>query len=283
MTIINMSGGKPAKPVVVEAVEETPSTLPYTFSPREGVDYLSSVTVGKDPNLVPENVKKDVSIFGVMGTYQGSGGGSIADYVIPWPCSSLPFIPLTEFEGERPAGADASVYFTRPQFAVTLADSATGDVHVKPNPGIDYYTGPYRMTPMQVDIAQGSHTSLPVSTLGTSSGTTTNLAGEIRTAINQVFPGTYSTELPFTGTVIPVAFGKINPYSSLAIGWESQPEPIAITGVLSPGQGSATKTTMTVNIPSDISMLCYCSGMGTGNLYMGLAIIDLAFDMRDYI
>ena len=71
MTIINMSGGKPAKPIVVEAVEETPSTLPYTFSPREGVDYLSSVTVGKDPNLVPGNVKKDVTIFGVEGTYEG--------------------------------------------------------------------------------------------------------------------------------------------------------------------------------------------------------------------
>lgn len=64
-----MSGGKPAKPVVVEAVEDTPSTLPYTFSPREGVDYLSSVTVGKDPNLVPGNIKKDVSIFGTVGTY----------------------------------------------------------------------------------------------------------------------------------------------------------------------------------------------------------------------
>lgn len=75
MTIINMSGGKPAKPIVVEAVEETPSTLPYTFLPKEGVDYLSSVTVGKDPNLVPGNVKKDVSIFGVEGTFEGSGGG----------------------------------------------------------------------------------------------------------------------------------------------------------------------------------------------------------------
>lgn len=70
MTIINMSGGKPAKPIVVEAVEETPSTLPYTFLPKDGVDYLSSVTVGKDPNLVPGNVKKDVSIFGTVGTLE---------------------------------------------------------------------------------------------------------------------------------------------------------------------------------------------------------------------
>ena len=79
MTIINMSGGKPAKPVVVEAVEETPSTLPYTFMPKEGVDYLSSVTVGKDPNLVPGNVKKDVSIFGTVGTLESGGAGISKD------------------------------------------------------------------------------------------------------------------------------------------------------------------------------------------------------------
>lgn len=70
MTIINMAGGKSSKPIVVEAVEDTPSTLPHTYTPREGVDYLSSVTVGKDPNLVPGNVKKDVSIFGTVGTYE---------------------------------------------------------------------------------------------------------------------------------------------------------------------------------------------------------------------
>ena len=92
MTIINMSGGKPAKPVVVEAVEETPSTLPYTFSPREGVDYLSSVTVGKDPNLVPENVKKDVSIFGTVGTLESGGGIDISQDPISIGVNRLPFM-----------------------------------------------------------------------------------------------------------------------------------------------------------------------------------------------
>ena len=76
MTIINMAGGKSSKPIVVEAVEDTPSTLPHTYEPREGVDYLSSVTVGKDPNLVPGNVKKDVSIFGTVGTLE-SGTGDV--------------------------------------------------------------------------------------------------------------------------------------------------------------------------------------------------------------
>ena len=80
-----MSGGKPAKPVVVEAVEDTPSTLPHTYAPREGVDYLSSVTVGKDPNLVPGNVKQGVTIFGTEGTYEGTTTvtGDLPDYRPP--------------------------------------------------------------------------------------------------------------------------------------------------------------------------------------------------------
>lgn len=79
MTIINMTGGPAPKPIVVEAVEETPSTLPHTFLPREGVDYLSSVTVGKDPNLLPGNVKKDVTIFGTTGTLESGGSGDCSD------------------------------------------------------------------------------------------------------------------------------------------------------------------------------------------------------------
>lgn len=74
MTIINMSGGKPAKPIVVEAVEDTPSTLPHTYKPSEGYDYLSSVTVGADPNLQSGNIKQGVSIFGVEGTLTSGGG-----------------------------------------------------------------------------------------------------------------------------------------------------------------------------------------------------------------
>lgn len=96
MTIINMSGGKPAKPIVVEAVEDTPSTLPHTYVPREGVDYLSSVTVGKDPNLVPENVKKDVSIFGTVGTLESGGGTTMlpdnSDLLAPGKTTPIAYI-----------------------------------------------------------------------------------------------------------------------------------------------------------------------------------------------
>jgi hypothetical protein len=47
----------------------------YDQTIAEGT-YLSGDQIIKgDYNLVPENIKKDVSIFGVTGTYEGSGGG----------------------------------------------------------------------------------------------------------------------------------------------------------------------------------------------------------------
>lgn len=36
---------------------------------------MSSVTITKPATMVPENIKKDVNIGGVVGTYAGSGGG----------------------------------------------------------------------------------------------------------------------------------------------------------------------------------------------------------------
>ena len=33
-------------------------------------DYIDSATIIKDENLIPENIKKDVNIFGVVGTYE---------------------------------------------------------------------------------------------------------------------------------------------------------------------------------------------------------------------
>lgn len=45
-----------------------------TVSPTSGYDGLSSVTIEKDSDLVAENIKKDVNVFGVVGTLESSGG-----------------------------------------------------------------------------------------------------------------------------------------------------------------------------------------------------------------
>lgn len=51
----------------------TPSASSQNITPDSG-KFLSKVTVNGDSNLVAGNIKSGVSIFGVAGSYEGSGG-----------------------------------------------------------------------------------------------------------------------------------------------------------------------------------------------------------------
>ncbi len=55
----------------------TPSTMAQTIQPN--VYLTGAQTIQGDTNLVPENIKEAVSIFGVTGTYAGSG----SDFAVP--------------------------------------------------------------------------------------------------------------------------------------------------------------------------------------------------------
>lgn len=72
MTIINMSGGKAGKPPVYQARTVQPTQFPTTVQPQEGYDALSQVTVNAPANLLAQNIRKDVSIAGVVGTYEAT-------------------------------------------------------------------------------------------------------------------------------------------------------------------------------------------------------------------
>ena len=56
----------------------TPTGSEFVETPEDGVDGFSEVTVEGDDNLVPENILKGVTIYGVTGTAETSkpGGGS---------------------------------------------------------------------------------------------------------------------------------------------------------------------------------------------------------------
>lgn len=70
MTIINMSGGRAGKTPVYQSRNVTPTQFPMTVQPQEGYDALSSVQVNAPANLLAQNIRKDVNIAGVVGTYE---------------------------------------------------------------------------------------------------------------------------------------------------------------------------------------------------------------------
>lgn len=71
---LKATGTAKASAPTLQAKTVTPSSAEQTVTPDSGYDGLSSVTVEGDANLVPGNIKSGVSIFGVIGTYEGSGG-----------------------------------------------------------------------------------------------------------------------------------------------------------------------------------------------------------------
>lgn len=73
---VNVSSQAP----VIQSLNVTPTTSSQTITAPSGVDgytpvNVSAVTSSIDSNIVAGNIKKDVSILGVTGTYEGSGGG----------------------------------------------------------------------------------------------------------------------------------------------------------------------------------------------------------------
>lgn len=64
-----------------DTLSVTPSTSSQTLtptSPKNGFTQVnvSAVTSSIDNNIIAENIKKDVTILGITGSYEGSGGGS---------------------------------------------------------------------------------------------------------------------------------------------------------------------------------------------------------------
>ena len=70
---ITVSGSNTSNLTTKGATTYTPTTTDQTIA--SGTYLTGTQTIVGDANLVAGNIKKDVAIFGVTGTYEGSGGG----------------------------------------------------------------------------------------------------------------------------------------------------------------------------------------------------------------
>lgn len=72
---VSVSGSNTSQLTAKAAATYTPTTADQTIASGQ---YLTGTqTIKGDANLLAENIKKDVSIFGVTGTFEGSGGGGV--------------------------------------------------------------------------------------------------------------------------------------------------------------------------------------------------------------
>lgn len=88
----------------IQSLNVTPSTSAQTITAPSGTDGYSpvnvaAVTASIDSNISAENIKKDVQILGVTGSYEGSGGGgaSNGDFYVMIAPSGSNYNKLTSF------------------------------------------------------------------------------------------------------------------------------------------------------------------------------------------
>lgn len=85
-------------PAQLQEKTVTPTKEGLSVVPDSGFDGMSKVTVNGDANLVSENIKEGVSVFGVEGNLKGT---KINEINLDWIMNDDGKLEYTDIEGER--------------------------------------------------------------------------------------------------------------------------------------------------------------------------------------
>lgn len=101
---VTVSGSNTSQLTAKAAATYTPTTSAQTIAAGQ---YLTGAqTISGDANLLAENIKKDVSVFGVTGTYEGGGGSG------PYVVGVVPSNKFTVNTVINQAGVTVTVSYT---------------------------------------------------------------------------------------------------------------------------------------------------------------------------
>lgn len=120
MTIINAVAGAGDEAKLV-SIDNAVTEFPQTFSPPTGYDGLASVTVQAPANFKASNIKKDVEIAGVTGTYEGSATN---EKLVARCDGTLTDLTLSDLDGLTSV-TDSAFYRLKSLKSVVLPDTVT--------------------------------------------------------------------------------------------------------------------------------------------------------------